>query len=134
MDLLHKYLCNADDRVEISTYISFVTGCSGPFDAFQRVCDPGTVVLCTGVVDDTTERNSPEPYVIHSLLGLRVVQVACGGQHAAVLSSQGHVFTWGRGGFGRLGHGNTRPSEVPLLVEALKDQSCTQVTFRVADF
>ncbi|CAM9205997.1 unnamed protein product, partial [Choristocarpus tenellus] len=41
---------------------------------------------------------------ILALQGYRVVQVACGGAHSAVLTSCGDVFTWGRGMEGQLGH------------------------------
>ncbi|CAM9960393.1 unnamed protein product, partial [Heterosigma akashiwo] len=42
-----------------------------------------------------------------------------GGQHAAVLTARGEVFTWGRGGFGRLGHGDAAPQKEPRRVAAL---------------
>ena len=48
--------------------------------------------------------------MVDSLLGLNIISVNCGGQHADVLSSAGTVHTWGRGGYGRLGHGWDRPS------------------------
>ena len=35
-----------------------------------------------------------------------VVSIACGAHHVAVVGSDGEVFTWGRGGAGRLGQGN----------------------------
>jgi len=127
ISLLKSKLVNADDRVEIIQYVRFVQNSSGPYHAFQKACDPGTVVLCTGIVDDSNERSVAHPQIITSLLGLNIIQVACGGQHAAVLTSQGQVYTWGRGGFGRLGHGNIRPSETPLLVETLKDMQTVQV-------
>ena len=46
-----------------------------------------------------------QPKLLESLLGLGVRQVSCGGQHAAVLTDDGVLFTWGRASFGRLGHG-----------------------------
>jgi alpha-tubulin suppressor-like RCC1 family protein len=61
------------------------------------------------------------------LLGLHIVQVSCGGQHGAVLTASGQVWTWGRGGFGRLGHGDNEHQSVPKLVEALANMRCVQV-------
>ena len=36
----------------------------------------------------------------------RIVMVAAGGEHTVALSEAGHVFTWGCGFFGQLGHNN----------------------------
>lgn len=127
LSIFKSYLVNVEDRVELVRYISFVKDSCGLYEAFQKACDPGTVVLCAGVVDDSSERSVPVPIIIPSLLGYKIIQVACGGQHAAVLTSTGHVMTWGRGGFGRLGHGNIRATDVPLLVETLKDVETLQI-------
>ncbi|CAN0474699.1 unnamed protein product, partial [Discosporangium mesarthrocarpum] len=54
-------------------------------------------------------------------------QVCCGGQHAAVLTDAGEVFTWGKGGFGRLGHGTRSQVKTPTKVEALNGIPCVQV-------
>ena len=54
-----------------------------------------------------------EPQLVEGLLGLPVASVCCGGQHAAVLTRDGDVYTWGRGGFGRLGHGDVRSLKAP---------------------
>merc|ERR1712091_832624 len=50
--------------------------------------------------------------------GERVVMVAAGGAHTVALSEAGHVFTWGWGGHGRLGHGDTEDQRAPRQVEA----------------
>lgn len=57
-------------------------------------------------------------------------QVCCGGQHAAILTTSGLIYTWGRGGFGRLGHGDDSMCPAPRLVKALADQGvrCRQVS------
>jgi len=38
-------------------------------------------------------------------LGKNVIQLACGATHSLALTSEGHVFSWGRGSYGQLGHG-----------------------------
>jgi len=38
--------------------------------------------------------------------GLDVKQIAAGDHHSCVLTSFGDIYTWGRGDFGQLGHGN----------------------------
>jgi hypothetical protein len=132
--------------ITLERFRQFLKGSHGVFDAFMRVSDPGTVVLCAGLVDDAPS-NAPAassigvagrmtqpigvgedtyaahyaPTIVKGLLGQHIVQLACGGQHVAVLSATGRVFTWGRGGFGRLGHGHSGAVESPTLVEGLKN-------------
>ena len=50
--------------------------------------------------------------------GERVVMVAAGGAHTVALSEAGHVFTWGYGEDGRLGHGDREDQLAPRQVEA----------------
>jgi len=42
--------------------------------------------------------------------------VAAGGAHSACITSKGELWTWGKGRYGRLGHGDsedqTRPKQV----------------------
>eukprot|EP01025_Chloroclados_australasicus_P016188 TRINITY_DN18019_c0_g1_i2.p1 TRINITY_DN18019_c0_g1~~TRINITY_DN18019_c0_g1_i2.p1 ORF type:complete len:499 (-),score=79.40 TRINITY_DN18019_c0_g1_i2:435-1931(-) len=51
--------------------------------------------------------------VPESVVGLEEIQVAdidCGGWHSLALSTEGEVFTWGRGEYGRLGLGDRKGS------------------------
>mmetsp|Transcript_62014 Transcript_62014/g.134478 ORF Transcript_62014/g.134478 Transcript_62014/m.134478 type:complete len:435 (+) Transcript_62014:53-1357(+) len=41
-------------------------------------------------------------------MGQEIVQVACGAQHTLVLTSEGQLYSAGKGDFGRLGRGDTR--------------------------
>lgn len=54
--------------------------------------------------------------------GVRVAAVACGAFHTAALCDAQHVWTWGRGTSGALGHGDVascaQPKRVAALVEA----------------
>lgn len=45
-----------------------------------------------------------------------------------MLTSDGEVFTWGRGDDGRLGHGDNGWKYVPRLIHSLAGQVVTQVT------
>jgi len=47
-----------------------------------------------------------EPTLISGLAGKQVIQIACGSTHSAAVTSEGELYTWGRGSYGRLGHGN----------------------------
>uniref|UniRef100_A0A182QWD0 HECT-type E3 ubiquitin transferase n=1 Tax=Anopheles farauti TaxID=69004 RepID=A0A182QWD0_9DIPT len=59
------------------------------------------------------------PKLIEALSGIGVVDIACGSAHSACITIQGHVLTWGKGRYGRLGHGDSEDQLQPKLVEAL---------------
>lgn len=59
------------------------------------------------------------PRVIDSLRGRDVVDIACGGAHSAVITASGELYTWGKGRYGRLGHGDSDDQLKPKLVEGL---------------
>lgn len=60
------------------------------------------------------------PKVIDSLLGTEIVDIACGGHHSAAISSAGWLYTWGKGRYGRLGHGDSDDQLKPMIVQALQ--------------
>lgn len=62
--------------------------------------------------------NSPcdRPRVIESLRGREVVDVAAGGAHSACITASGELYTWGKGRYGRLGHGDSEDQPRPKLV------------------
>ncbi|XP_058055381.1 probable E3 ubiquitin-protein ligase HERC2 [Anopheles bellator] len=59
------------------------------------------------------------PKLIEALSGIGVIDIACGSAHSACITSQGHVLSWGKGRYGRLGHGDSEDQLQPKLVEAL---------------
>lgn len=80
---------------------------------------------------------SKSPKTIPALSPYRVVQVACGAQHSAAVTSYGDLFTWGRGIEGQLGHASRhlppelndaitgvqlRPKPVPAFLATKKRQ------------
>ena len=56
-----------------------------------------------------------------------VVEIACGEHHTALRKADGRVFTWGRGAFGRLGHGDEADVNTPREVEALSGLEASQI-------
>ena len=50
---------------------------------------------------DTADQD--EPTYVDALRGVGVKEIACGSGHTVVLSTDGEVYTWGRGDDGRLG-------------------------------
>lgn len=45
-----------------------------------------------------------------------MIDIACGGAHSAAITSSGQLFTWGKGRYGRLGHGDSEDQLKPKLV------------------
>ncbi|KAM1018345.1 hypothetical protein ACFX15_039235 [Malus domestica] len=63
------------------------------------------------------------PKVLESAVVLDVQSIACGGQHAAFVTKQGEVFSWGAELGGRLGHGVDADVSHPKLIDALKNMN-----------
>lgn len=45
-----------------------------------------------------------------------MVDIAAGGAHSACITAAGDLFTWGKGRYGRLGHGDSEDQLKPKLV------------------
>ncbi|XP_048436832.1 PH, RCC1 and FYVE domains-containing protein 1 [Pyrus x bretschneideri] len=84
--------------------------------------------ICDSVVKIGADKNanylSPRsdvlvPRPLESNLVLDVHHIACGVKHAALVTRQGEVFTWGEESGGRLGHGAGKDVAQPRLVESL---------------
>ncbi|KAJ4964512.1 hypothetical protein NE237_024451 [Protea cynaroides] len=62
----------------------------------------------------------PQPRAIASLAGETIIKVACGTNHTVAVDSKGFVYTWGFGGYGRLGHREQKDEWVPRRVEVFQ--------------
>ena len=60
------------------------------------------------------------PRVIEALRGTRVVGIAAGFEHSMVLTDKGVVLSFGRGLYGRLGHGDEEIQHVPKAIAGLR--------------
>lgn len=81
--------------------------------------------LGNGGFDD---HHLPQPLLLPTRCRSRVSFVAGGGAHAIALTSDGEVFTWGRGTHGQLGHGNLDNMPHPKLVKFLENHTVTCVS------
>ena len=70
------------------TYATYC-GTEGLYAAVQRYCDPGTVVVLAGVVDDSFEHSYTSPRVLQGLAGHKIIQVS-----AISHPSVSYVFRW----------------------------------------
>lgn len=77
-------------------------------------------------IGDTSDQD--EPAYVDALRGVGVRQIACGSGHTVVLTTDGEVYTWGRGDDGRLGHGDNGWKYVPRIAQSLSGQIMVQIT------
>ncbi|XP_042876756.1 E3 ubiquitin-protein ligase HERC2-like isoform X6 [Penaeus japonicus] len=68
-----------------------------------------------------------EPTLIQELQGKTVIGIACGSTYSAAITAEGELYTWGRGNYGRLGHGSSDDHSTPTLVSALKGERVLDV-------
>ena len=65
--------------------------------------------------------------VIEALTGKQVTAVSGGGYHSVVLTEPGHVYTFGFGEYGRLGHNDGKNVLIPQRIEALSDRKVNKI-------
>lgn len=61
----------------------------------------------------------PDPHLLTTLAGKKIVDIAAGTSHCLALTSDNYLYSWGFGGYGRLGHGEQKDSMYPTLVQHL---------------
>lgn len=116
-------------RVSVSSAPSTSSHGSVPddYDALADVYIWGEVI-CDNLVKSDRDRTSDSittrtdvllPRPLESNVVLDVHHIACGVRHAALVTRQGEVFTWGEESGGRLGHGVRKDITQPQLVESL---------------
>ena len=57
----------------------------------------------------------------------QVVHVSAGSTYSAAVTASGELYTWGRGNYGRLGHGNSEDHTAPTLVAGLRGHRVVDV-------
>ncbi|CAH9145960.1 unnamed protein product [Cuscuta epithymum] len=65
----------------------------------------------------------PKPKAIAAFSGETIVKVACGSNHTVAVDTNGFVYTWGFGGYGRLGHREQKDEWVPRRVDGFTRQN-----------
>ncbi|XP_042494518.1 PH, RCC1 and FYVE domains-containing protein 1-like [Macadamia integrifolia] len=85
----------------------------------EIMCDSVKVGADKNALPLSTRADVLLPRPLESNLVLDVHHIACGVRHAALVTRQGEVFTWGEESGGRLGHGVGKDVMQPRLVESL---------------
>lgn len=70
-----------------------------------------------------TRIDALSPKALESTMPLDAHNISCGNKHAALVTRQGQIFSWGEGSGGRLGHGVEADVSQPMLIGALSESS-----------
>lgn len=82
-----------------------------------------------GKLGHGNETGHATPYLVESLKGLHVRQVACGSRHTVVLLENQDVYTWGDKENGVSGHGETEGQQyLPCTVDELRGKRIKQIS------
>ena len=76
-----------------------------------------------GKLGHFSRMNCERPRLIEALRSKRVRDIAAGSSHSAAITSNGDLYTWGLGEYGRLGHGDNVTQLRPKLVSLYQHRS-----------
>jgi alpha-tubulin suppressor-like RCC1 family protein len=65
----------------------------------------------------------PVIVLVKGLQDKQIVQIACGVNHSLARDKDGYVYSWGFGGYGRLGHGEQKDAMVPQSISVFASSS-----------
>eukprot|EP00906_Rhabdomonas_costata_P028991 RCo040952 len=72
-------------------------------------------------------QNQPEPKLVAALQGKHILAISAGESHSMALTREG-LYTWGKGEFGRLGHGDSEDQLTPRLVTGLPAERVSAIS------
>ncbi|GAB0100562.1 Probable E3 ubiquitin-protein ligase HERC2 [Sergentomyia squamirostris] len=67
------------------------------------------------------------PQQVERLNGVGVIQIECGAQFSLALTTNGEVWTWGKGDYFRLGHGTDQHVRKPTPIQGLRGKKVIHV-------
>jgi hypothetical protein len=118
---------NSSQSFDFNVLDEFCMNYFSLFQAFQEKCDYGMNLYLTGrILEKVIDYRKPT--ILRSLIGIQISSIDCGDQHVAIVSSSGHLYTFGKGCYGRLGHGNENDLSTPTLVSTLIDVPIMKVS------
>ena len=78
--------------------------------------------------NDGCGNNSDLPRLLSDLTSKVVIGVSAGFAFTACVTKAGEVFAWGKGEYGKLGHGDENNQKTPKRVEALISVEAKQIS------
>ncbi len=139
LEKLRYQLCPQDGiSISIKAFLTFATSYESLYAGFREKCPTPTSLIISGYLEADLVQYSP-PLVIRSLYKECPKQISCGDQHISLVTSTGKMYTWGKGSFGRLGHGTLEDVYFPTFVAAMERLNVVSVysgyafTFAITD-
>jgi alpha-tubulin suppressor-like RCC1 family protein len=78
-------------------------------------------------LSDSEDRKVPT--LVDALQGIEIIDIACGYDHSLALSSIGSLYSWGNGGYGQLGAGDSSSCiPTPELINSLSGQQIVSIS------
>ena len=74
----------------------------------------------------------PAPRMIAALADKKVLKIASGNNHSLALDGDGHLYSWGFGGYGRLGHNIQRDEFAPRRIEFFENRLALPLDCKIA--
>ena len=74
------------------------------------------------------QQNQLLPKKVEAFADQRILAVSVAVSYSLAITADGAVWSWGRGGFGRLGHGDLQDQLLPKKIEAFADQRVVAVS------
>ncbi|GLD94567.1 hypothetical protein PINS_up003178 [Pythium insidiosum] len=89
----------------------------------------GSTLQGAGGLGHAGGEDEPTPRLVRTLVdqGVPIASVQCGELHTVALTTDGEIWAWGNGEYGRLGNGETVTLEVPEPIEAFAKENITEI-------
>jgi len=82
----------------------------------------------SGILGHGDQQKQLLPKKTEALAGQHVVAVSAGERHSIAITADGALWSWGMGGFGKLGHGDRQHQLLPKKVEAFTGRRVVAVS------
>lgn len=123
-----KYYLRSKEWENLTPFISSDENTTECKEIITKVCSGDSFQLVLSSTGKVYKAETSEHKLTQVLLpGLTVVEVACGREHAMLLTNRGQVSTWGSGKYGQLGHGVVENEQSPKELMALAGLKVTQI-------
>jgi alpha-tubulin suppressor-like RCC1 family protein len=90
----------------------------------------GSTMKGAGGLGHAGGQDEPTPRLIRTLVdqGVPIAKIECGELHTVALSTDGEIWAWGNGEYGRLGNGESLTCEVPEPIEFFANETIEHIS------